>query len=245
MGRERLLAETRFSTILAGAEPLSQATANEPLHPEPTANQREGNHAMSKPEAFNLWTWSRCQSAIRSLPGRLGFPKGDRLRVLDLEVNLKDGSVTDTTLNRPFDPREEYIFFLLSRYAEAKQVPPIGKLVSFRQIPGGRAYDPVFEGRVVAPVARHLGDKVDRFAKAAEHLGGRPVAQGDKAYVVNALPLVPLTYVLWKGDEEFPPRAQVLLDASAESYLDAEAITHLASITTSRLVAVGLSLKGG
>jgi len=200
---------------------------------------------MSKPEAFNLWTWSRCQSAILSLPGRLGFSKGDRLRVLDLDINLKNGSITDTTLNRPFDPREEYIFFLLSKYAEAKQVPLTGKLVSFRQIPGGRAYDPVFEGRVVAPVARHLGDKLDRFAKAAERLGGRPVAQGDKAYLINALPLVPLTYVLWKGDEEFPPRAQVLLDASAELYLDAEAITHLASITTSRLLTIGSSLKSG
>lgn len=200
---------------------------------------------MSKPEAFNLWTWSHCQSAIGSLAGRLGFPKADRLRVLDLEVNLKDGSVTDTTLNRPFDPREEYIFFLLSKYAEAKQTPLTGKLVSFRQVTGGRAYDPVFEGRVVQPVARHLGDKVDRFAKAAERLGGRPVPQGDKAYVINTLPLVPLTYVLWKGDAEFPPRAQVLLDASVESYLDAEAITHLASITTSRLVTVGSSLKSG
>jgi hypothetical protein len=200
--------------------------------------------AVSQPEAFNLWTWPRCQSAIRSLRGRLGFPKADRVRVLDLEINLKDGSVTDTTLKRPFDPRQEYIFFLLVKYARAKQTPLTGKLVSFRQVPGGRAYDPVFEGRVVQPIARHFGDKADRFAKAAEHLGGRPVTQGDKAYVLIPLPMVPLTYVLWKGDAEFAARAQLLLDASAEAYLDAEAITHLASITTSRLLTVASSLKG-
>jgi hypothetical protein len=200
---------------------------------------------MAKPDAFDLWTWSRCQSRIRTLPGRLGFPKGDHLRVLDLEIDLKDGHITDTTLNRPFDPREEYIFFLLSKYAEATQVPLTTKLVSFRQVTGGRAYDPVFEGRVVMPVARHLGDKIDRFVKAAERLGGHPVRQGDKAYIIHALPLVPLTYVLWKGDEEFPARAQVLLDASVETYLDAEAIAHLASITTSRLITVASSLKSG
>jgi hypothetical protein len=95
----------------------------------------------------------------------------------------------------------------------------------------------------VLPIARHLGGNVDHFVKAAERLSGRPAPQGDKAYTINALPLVPLTYVLWKGDEEFPPRSQVLLDASVEAYLDAEAITHLASITTSRLLTVASSLK--
>ena len=215
------------------------------LFSEVVVRQTSRDCAMSKPEAFNLWTWSRCQSTLRTLPGRLGFPKIDRLHMLDLEISLKDGTVTDTTLNRAFDPREEYIFFLLSKYAEAKPTPLTGKLISFRQVSGGRAYDPVFEGRVVQPVARHLGDRVDRFAKAAERVGGHAVSQGDKAYVISALPLVPLTYVLWKGDAEFPARAQVLLDGSVESYLDAEAITHLASITTSRLLTVASNLKLG
>lgn len=191
---------------------------------------------MSAQEGFDLWTWKNCKETMRALPGRLGFPKGNVLRFLDLEINLEDGSITDTTLGQPFDPKIEYIFFLLNQYAKAKEVSLTGELISYKQISGGRVYAAVFDGRVVKPIVKRLTSNLDHFSKAATKLGGTRADVGDLAYTIFGLPRVPYTYVVWEANEEFPARVSVFLDGSAGSYLDAEAHAHLASLTTIRLL---------
>ncbi len=192
---------------------------------------------MAASEKFDLWTWENTKEKLLTLPGRLGFPKKRYLQFLDLVVNLKDGSISDTTLKQPFDPKTEYVFFLLYRYADAKDVPITGKLITYKQIPGGRVYSSVFEGRVVKSVEKWLGAQPDLLEKAAQRLRGKALEIGDIAYSIPALPRVPYTYVLWRADEEFPARVKVFLDSSASSYLDAEAHAHLASLTSLRLLA--------
>ncbi|MFX1540615.1 MAG: DUF3786 domain-containing protein [Promethearchaeota archaeon] len=191
---------------------------------------------METPQSWDRWTWEKSKTKILTLPGRLGFPKGSTLRFLGLEVNLNDGSVTDAAIGQPFDPKIEYIFFLLNRYAEAKDIPLTGDFITYKHISGGRVYFPVFEGRVVKPIEKHLGPNPDLFTKAAEHLQGTSTKLGDIAYTITTFPRVPLIYALWKADDEFPPRVKVYLDSTAGSYLDAEALAHLGSLATLRLL---------
>ncbi|MFX0203602.1 MAG: DUF3786 domain-containing protein [Candidatus Hodarchaeota archaeon] len=198
--------------------------------------------SMPQPTQFDLWTWEKTKDIIRSLPGRLGFPKKDVLSFLDLEVHLDDGRIIETTLKQPFDPRIEYIFFLLHQYSKATEVPLTKELISYRQISGGRVYGAVFDGRVVNPIQKRLGESPDLFERAAKQLKGEPATVGDLSFTIFALPQVPYTYALWKADDEFPARARVFLDGSAPSYLDAEAHAHLASLTTLRLLAISQTL---
>ena len=196
--------------------------------------------SMATPESFDLWTWPKCKDKVRTLPGRLGFPEGDSLRFLGYEVNLTDGSVFDRVRDKHYEVAPDFLFFLLTFYSRATEVPLTGQLISYRQMSGGRVYDPVFEGRAVGPIARKLGDKPERFTRAAEALGGTRFDNGDVAYAIPSLPYAPLTYILWLGDEEFPARAQILMDGSMENYLDAEAVSHLAEVTSKRLVTIAL-----
>ncbi|MGD8531016.1 MAG: DUF3786 domain-containing protein, partial [Syntrophobacterales bacterium] len=179
---------------------------------------------------------------LLTLPGRLGFPKGDSLRFLDLEVSLTDGKITDLTLNKPFDPKFEYIFFLLNQYAKGSETPITNEFISYKQISGGRVYAAVFEGRAVKPIEKQLGGSPEVFEAAAKRLQGTPAKVGDLAYTIPALPRVPYTYAIWRADDEFPARVKVFLDGSAASYLDAEAHAHLASLTTYRLLEIANTL---
>jgi hypothetical protein len=188
--------------------------------------------SLPPPTQFDRWTWEKTKEVILTLPGRLGFPDTDVLRILDLEVHLGTGRIHDTTLNQPFDPKIEYIFFLLHQYAKAEEVPVTGELITYKQISGGRVYAPVFEGRVVKPIQKLLSANPDLFTKAAQKLGSKKGSVGDISYTLFALPCVPYTYALWSADDEFPARISVFLDSSAGSYLDAEAHAHLASLTT-------------
>ncbi|MFX1405097.1 MAG: DUF3786 domain-containing protein [Promethearchaeota archaeon] len=193
---------------------------------------------MDEMKSFNLWTWDKCKETLLTLPGRLGFPRADTLRFLDLEVDLKDGSITDLTLQQPFDPKIEYIFFLLNQYAKAKETPLTNDYISYKSIPGGRVYNSVFEGRATKPIEKHLATVPTHFEAAAQRLNGTPASIGDVAYTIPALPRVPYTYALWQGDDEFPARVRVFLDGSAGDYLDAEAHAHLASLASYRLLAI-------
>jgi hypothetical protein len=197
---------------------------------------------MSNVEAFNLWTWKNCKETLLTLPGRLGFPTGKSLRFLDLEISLVDGSITDLTLKKPFDPKIEYIFFLLNQYAKAKEIPLTNDFISYKQISGGRVYSSVFESRAVKPIEKYLSGTPSVFETAAQQLHGTRAPIGDIAYTIMALPRVPYTYVIWVGDDEFPPRAKMFLDGSAESYLDAESHAHLASLATYRLLAIAKTM---
>jgi hypothetical protein len=45
-----------------------------------------------------------------------------------------------------------------------------------------------------------------------------------------------MQYVLWEGDDEFPPNAQLLFDASVGHYLSLEDIVVLGQMTTRRML---------
>jgi hypothetical protein len=59
---------------------------------------------------------------------------------------------------------------------------------------------------------------------------------GDASFILRAFPRVTLQYVLWQGDEEFPPSAQLLFDACVDHYLSLEDIVVLGQVTTGRLI---------
>ncbi|MDF2873686.1 MAG: hypothetical protein K0R22_369 [Sporomusa sp.] len=97
-----------------------------------------------------------------------------------------------------------------------------GQLISFKEIPGGMIYLHPFNGRVLGGFKAIFGKKSGLLIKAGEKLGGLVAKYGDAAVTLNILPRVPVTYVIWEGDEEFPANATALFDATAQYYLPTE-----------------------
>jgi hypothetical protein len=124
---------------------------------------------------------------------------------------------------------------LLEHYAIAKTTPLKGKLVKFKDIPGGHAYEGAFDKRAIQPVAQFFGEKPAEMTQAAKLLGGVERSFGDASFEVEALKGIPLTYILW-GVEEFPAVANILYDESASNYLPTEDLAVLGEVTTSRLI---------
>ena len=111
-----------------------------------------------------------------------------------------------------------------------------GKWVGYKDIPGGLLYAPVFARRVTDPLVRKLGRSAKAFREVAISYGGEPAGVGDASFILKAFPFVLMQYVLWEGDDEFPPSAQLLFDASVDHYLSLEDIVVLGQITTGRLI---------
>lgn len=180
--------------------------------------------------------------AERSGAARLA---NDRLRLRcagrDYVVLHPDGTV----LQEDGSPADVHVAILLLLYLlEATGQPAADQWISFEQLPGGPGYLASFRGRVVAPIMRVFGPQPERLLAAARALDGEPMALGDVAVRIPALPRVPIAYILWRGDDELPPSASVVFDASVVGYLDAEVLTALAELTSRRLVAAAEQLTG-
>jgi hypothetical protein len=111
-----------------------------------------------------------------------------------------------------------------------------GKWVAYKDIPGGLLYADVFARRVTEPLQRKFGKSAKWFKEKGVQSGGELVEVGDASFILRAFPYVPLQYVLWEGDEEFPPSVQLLFDASVDHYLTLEDIVVLGQVTTGRLI---------
>lgn len=96
-----------------------------------------------------------------------------------------------------------------------------------------------FKGRHVlktAPLLERYGNDLRGFKQAAEYLQGKPMEMADAAYMLLPFPRVALYYLLWQGDEEFPPKLSVLFDRSIENYFAASAIWSLVDWVSTELL---------
>lgn len=110
-----------------------------------------------------------------------------------------------------------------------------GKMVSFKELPGGMIYVGPFTNRAIRPLVGIFGNSPSKLVEAGKKLGGEAVDLGDAAVTVPALPKIPITFVLWEGDEEFPPSGNVLFDSSAPSHLHTEDYALLPGLVLSAL----------
>jgi len=128
---------------------------------------------------------------------------------------------------------------LLHYLIKADGRPLSGQLIPYKEIRGGMLYAGVFARRAVEPLIPVFGQSPERFLDVGFRLGGDKGEYGDVSFVLLALPRIPMTYVLWKGDEEFPATIQLLFDKSVEGYLSLEDIVVVSEMATSRLIALG------
>jgi hypothetical protein len=114
---------------------------------------------------------------------------------------------------------------------------PSGRLMPYRDAPGGALfYDANFTKRVIRPFVKTFGNDLQSLYNVGEVFGGQKVNNGDASIVLKVLPYMPITYILWSGDEEFEPTASVLFDETAKSWLCAEDLVILASLSVYELI---------
>jgi hypothetical protein len=97
-----------------------------------------------------------------------------------------------------------------------------GTKLAFSELPSGSIYVGPFNNRAIKPLVGIFAAHAEKLKEAAAKLGGWEENMGDVAVTVPVLPKIPITFVLWEGDDEFPPSGNVLFDASAPSHLHTE-----------------------
>jgi len=113
-----------------------------------------------------------------------------------------------------------------------------GELITFQDIPSARFYLDAFNRRVKYPLINAFGDQPDQLPLVAKELFGATTSSvGDISVLIEALPKIPVTLVIWRGDEEFPSDGTILFDSSIRDMLRAEDISELTSMIVYPLIA--------
>lgn len=126
----------------------------------------------------------------------------------------------------------DFAELLYVRYlSDAREIGLSGRLLKPELLKGGHHF---FKGAHELPLARiaaRYGADRPAFLERAALLGGVPAEYGDASAVLHPVPRVPLTMILWLGDDEFPPRADLLFDSSCELQLPLDVLWSAAMLT--------------
>ena len=109
--------------------------------------------------------------------------------------------------------------FLLRYLLEAKKAKWSGEWKTFREMPWGELYIKPYTGRVLTRAAFTFGTRVAKFRAACEKMGAEPVKHGDAGFRFDLIGGYQMQILVWEGDDEFPPNAQILYtDNFAEGF---------------------------
>ena len=128
---------------------------------------------------------------------------------------------------------------IIAYLVTARGIARTGNWVAFRELPNGLFYHQAFDGYTSNPLVRVIGDNLESFKRGAKSAGGHMLTGfGDKAFEFQVLPRIWLAVAYWLGDQEdgFPPRAKVLFDRAASSYLITDGLAILGSQLVRRIM---------
>ena len=125
----------------------------------------------------------------------------------EYRITHPDGTVTAVDASEPPLPTQT---FLLRYLLEGKEVSWGGSWKTFREMPWGEMYIKPYTGRVLTRAAFTFGTRLEAFRAACTKMGAVPVPHGDAGFLFDFLGSYQMQVLVWAGDEEFPPSAQVL-----------------------------------
>jgi len=125
---------------------------------------------------------------------------------------------------------------LLIRYLTSTGGELTGEEITEKDLPGGVTFFRGPHELPVAPVAERFGSDPEAFRARGRQLGAEPVSHGDAAVRFWPFKGIPVIYVLWKADEEFPASVSVLFDRSVASWFEPDMIFLLISEISARIV---------
>ena len=123
---------------------------------------------------------------------------------------------------------------LLIRFLlEGQSAPATEKFLTYREMPWGDVYLKPFTGRCLTRAAFTFGTRLPAFCKAMDASDAQKLTFGDASYELEVLPNYQVRLIVWEGDDEFPPNAQILFSANFPVSFSAEDRTVVGDVVIS------------
>lgn len=127
----------------------------------------------------------------------------------DYQIRAVDGKDQYSPLLETNQAKIMVIRFLL----EDSTLESTGRFLTYRDVPWGEVYYRQFNGRCMKRLEFSYGvndTKLNDFRARMERLGCTKVTGADAAYEYEIFPGYKVRFLIWEGDDEFPPSSQIL-----------------------------------
>ncbi len=143
---------------------------------------------------------------------------------------MRGGSCREESL------RDYFYLMALLYLLDAKPGEPVRKWISEKELKGGTTFFRGPHALQVEELIQAFGKDAGAFGRAGARLGGVELLFGDKSFALTVFPKVPLAYVLWEEDAEFPCRVTVMFDATIQDHFSLDGIWCMVAEVSRRLV---------
>ena len=157
------------------------------------------------------------------------------------QVSWPEFRVTHLEDSVGYYPLEEMIYakILIIRYLlEAVDSVSSGAYKTYREMPWGEVYLRQFDGRCIKRLAFSYGNRLGRFQEIMERMQAKKVRFGDCSYQVELVKNYYVQYILWEGDDEFPPSSQILFSDNFPTSFSAEDMAVVGDVTIGTMKAI-------
>jgi hypothetical protein len=132
---------------------------------------------------------------------------------------------------------------LISLYARQVREEPtkMHPLQSFKELPNSGPYQGAFVARSEQVLIPHVLSIQREKQGIAQHFSGvvnTDAPSGDFSFTLYPLPRIPLYYIFYLPDEEFPAAVTCLFAADAASHLSVDGLADVAEYTGKKIISL-------
>lgn len=111
----------------------------------------------------------------------------------------------------------------------------MGQWIDIRSLRHGSVMGAHFARTTTEILDKFFALTPDQQAVRALRWGGKPVELADRAFVFSLFPRLPVAFIHWQRDDEFPPYSKILYDISASNYMPTHGLAALTEFLIHRL----------
>ncbi len=119
---------------------------------------------------------------------------------------------------------------------QAKEISLSGNLVKPSKFQGGNIYLKGSHKLPLDTIAEKFGKNSEEFFYKGMTIGGCKLGYGDFSLQLLPFPRVPVVFIIWKGDEEFPSNCSLLVDSTCELHLPIDIIWATVMMSTNLML---------
>jgi len=181
---------------------------------------------------------------IAEMAARCDLPYNGELRTVDFTLLGETFSVShpDFTIVGPRDVTNPERILFLRYLLDGRCAMAGGQYLTYREFPWGDVYLQQFTGRCIKRYAFSYGFNAAKLHRIMEKLPAKKLQRSDVGYEVELMPGLTMQFLLWMGDDEFPPNAQILFSDNFRYAFTAEDMANIGDIVMGRMKKIGMEL---
>ena len=110
-----------------------------------------------------------------------------------------------------------------------------GEWVPFEKLRGTAPFYRSFQANIVRPFAKMFQGRLSELERACVGLEGKKLPWSDAGYELKAFDCIPVRFLFWEGDDEFPAQGNLLFDVSAADFIDEKSLIRVALVGLGRI----------